>query len=177
MGGFRDLLVLWLPNKSLVSKFPCILKLPPTNLEWSASFFGLSLPSMYGGQFLNQQLATGEKARGNGRQINFGRVIGHGVTLNKPWYNLGEEGDETTEPDWPWNQESWLTGCGLAASKFEFITNCAEMSGSLYIHFLSFRFFSWDQISFLSTSKKRQRRHHTLFYTIVLLKQLGIGWF
>ena len=40
---------------SLVCKFPCLLNLPRTNLEWSASFFSLSLPSMYGGRFMNQQ--------------------------------------------------------------------------------------------------------------------------
>lgn len=36
---------------SLVYKFPCLLNLPPTNLEWTASFLSLSLPSLYGGQF------------------------------------------------------------------------------------------------------------------------------
>lgn len=34
---------------SLLSKFPCFLHLPPTNLEWSVSLFGLSLPKVYGG--------------------------------------------------------------------------------------------------------------------------------
>lgn len=53
-------------------------------------FFGLFLPSMCGHQFLNE-LATGEEVRGNGRQINFDRVIGFAVTLDKPWYNSGEE--------------------------------------------------------------------------------------
>lgn len=32
-------------------KYPCLLKLPPTNLEGSACFFGLSLSLMYGGWF------------------------------------------------------------------------------------------------------------------------------
>ena len=32
---------------SLVCKFPCLLKLPPTSLKWPASFFGHSLPSVY----------------------------------------------------------------------------------------------------------------------------------
>ena len=41
------------PRTSLVSKFPCLLNLPPTNLEQSASFCGLSLPSVYRGQFQN----------------------------------------------------------------------------------------------------------------------------
>lgn len=31
-----------------ISTSPCLLKLPPTNLEWSASVFGLPLPSVYG---------------------------------------------------------------------------------------------------------------------------------
>ena len=55
VGVFRDLLIIWLPRTSLIRKFLCLLKLPPTNLKWSASFFSLSLPSMYGGQFANQQ--------------------------------------------------------------------------------------------------------------------------
>lgn len=49
--GYRDLIVLWLPKTCLVDKFPCLLKLPRPNLERSASFFGPSLPSMYGRQF------------------------------------------------------------------------------------------------------------------------------
>ena len=32
------------PPGSTVRKFPCLLKLPSTSLEWPASFFGLSLP-------------------------------------------------------------------------------------------------------------------------------------
>lgn len=40
-GRCRDLLVLQPLKTSLIHKFPCLLKLPPTNLEWSASFFGL----------------------------------------------------------------------------------------------------------------------------------------
>lgn len=39
------------PNTSLICKFLCLLKLPSTNLKWSASSFGLSLPSVYRGQF------------------------------------------------------------------------------------------------------------------------------
>ena len=42
---------LWVAKTSLVCKFRCLLNLPPTNLEWSASFFHLSLPSVFGGQF------------------------------------------------------------------------------------------------------------------------------
>ena len=51
MGGSGVLLVLWLPKTSLVCMFPCLLKLPPTYLEWPAFFFGPSLPLVYGGQF------------------------------------------------------------------------------------------------------------------------------
>lgn len=54
MGVFRDLLILWLSRTSLIRKFLCLLKLPLTNLKWSTSFFSLSLPSTYGGQFVNQ---------------------------------------------------------------------------------------------------------------------------
>ena len=37
-------------------KSPCLLNLLPISLEWSASFVGLSLPSVYGDQFVNQHL-------------------------------------------------------------------------------------------------------------------------
>lgn len=40
------------------SKFPCLLKLLPINREWSASSFGLSLSSMYKGQFANQHCVS-----------------------------------------------------------------------------------------------------------------------
>ena len=43
------------PKTILVGKFPCLLNLPPTNLEQSASSSVLSLPSVYRGQFANQQ--------------------------------------------------------------------------------------------------------------------------
>lgn len=36
---------------SLVSKLLYLLKLPPTNVEWSASFFHISLSSEYGNEF------------------------------------------------------------------------------------------------------------------------------
>lgn len=39
--------LLWLPKTSLVCTFPCLLSLPPTNLECSASFLSHSVPSMY----------------------------------------------------------------------------------------------------------------------------------
>lgn len=42
---------------SLVYKFPCVLKLPPANPEWSAFSFHRSLPSVYRGQF---QVSPGE---------------------------------------------------------------------------------------------------------------------
>lgn len=41
----EDLLILEPIKMSLVNKFPFLLKLPPTNLEDSASFLSLSLPS------------------------------------------------------------------------------------------------------------------------------------
>ena len=51
-GGYvRRSTCLVLPKTSLICKFPCLLNLPPTNLEGAASFLGLSLPSMYGGYF------------------------------------------------------------------------------------------------------------------------------
>ena len=51
VGGCRKLFILQPPKTILICKLPCLLNLPLTNLEWSAFFFGLSLPSMYGGQF------------------------------------------------------------------------------------------------------------------------------
>lgn len=40
---------------NLMCTFPCLLKLSPTNLEWPAPFFVLSLSSMYGVQFVTQK--------------------------------------------------------------------------------------------------------------------------
>ena len=56
-GACGDLLLLWLPKISLVHKFSCLLNPPLTNLEWSVSFLGLFLPSVYGDQFPNQHCA------------------------------------------------------------------------------------------------------------------------
>lgn len=39
------------PKQALYISFLCLLKLPPTNLEWPVSFFSLSLPSVYGSWF------------------------------------------------------------------------------------------------------------------------------
>lgn len=60
VGGLRHLYFLQLPKTSLLCKFPCLLKLPPTNLEWSGSFFILSLISTYRGQF---QISPGKLRR------------------------------------------------------------------------------------------------------------------
>ena len=50
--GREDLLiVLPLPKTSIICKSPCFFNLPPSNLRWFTSFFGLSLPSVYRGQF------------------------------------------------------------------------------------------------------------------------------
>lgn len=48
--GVEDLLILSPPKGSFVCKFPLLFK-PPTNLEWHACFFGISLPSVSGGRF------------------------------------------------------------------------------------------------------------------------------
>ena len=45
--GDGDPLISQWPRTSLISKFPCLLNLPRTNLECSAPFFGLSLSSAY----------------------------------------------------------------------------------------------------------------------------------
>lgn len=39
------------PRTSLLGKFPRLLYLPPTHLEWSSSFLGLPLPPLCGIQF------------------------------------------------------------------------------------------------------------------------------
>ena len=43
----RNLLLLPMPKTSLVGKFPSLINLPPTKLEWPSSFCSLSLPSAY----------------------------------------------------------------------------------------------------------------------------------
>lgn len=40
-----DLLDLWQTKASLICKVPCLLNLPPINLEWPTSFFGYFLYS------------------------------------------------------------------------------------------------------------------------------------
>ena len=40
-----------IPQPSLVCQFPYLLKLPPTSLEWSASFLASFMPSVYWSQF------------------------------------------------------------------------------------------------------------------------------
>ena len=40
---------------SFLCEFPCLLYLPPTNLEWYAFFLSLFLSSIFGGSFANQQ--------------------------------------------------------------------------------------------------------------------------
>lgn len=55
-GRFRDLLILRLLKTKLRGKFPCLLKLTPTNLELSASFFSLSLPFVSESQLVSWQV-------------------------------------------------------------------------------------------------------------------------
>lgn len=56
-GSCRGPFVLQQPNRGL-GKFPYLLRLPPTNLEYSDSFLGFSMPSTDKGHFLNQQLGS-----------------------------------------------------------------------------------------------------------------------
>ena len=58
MGHCEDLFTFQSPKTSLTGKLPCLLKLPPTNPEWSASFFGLSLPSAWVGVSLHTNTTT-----------------------------------------------------------------------------------------------------------------------
>ena len=73
-GRRRDPVVWWPLETSLVSKCFCLLNLPPPSLEWSASFFSLSMPSVYRSQFVKQQLAY---QLGDGRNGSWERGI-HG---------------------------------------------------------------------------------------------------
>lgn len=50
-----DLLIWWPLKANLVSKFSCLLNLPPTDLDRSISFFRLSSLFGYRSQFVNQQ--------------------------------------------------------------------------------------------------------------------------
>ena len=51
VGRPGDLLILWMDAQNRpLHKFPCLLNLPSTNMEWSVSFFKLSLPSVFRGQ-------------------------------------------------------------------------------------------------------------------------------
>lgn len=50
VGRYGNILVL-LPKTNLAHKFPYLLNLPCSNLECFTSFFSLSLPPMYRGQF------------------------------------------------------------------------------------------------------------------------------
>lgn len=63
-----DVLVLWSPRTSLISKFPCLLTLSPTHLDWPASVVPLLLLSRCGDWFVNHCLVC---QPGEGR--------------NKPW--------------------------------------------------------------------------------------------
>lgn len=58
-------------DKPHTCKFFCLLKLPPTNLECSASFFGLFLPSVYGSNFrFNPRSSLGCKLTLSDLQVN-----------------------------------------------------------------------------------------------------------
>lgn len=56
MDQYEDLLILQLPKKNLTGKFPYLLNLSPTDLQWPVSFFSLSSPSVYGKLFMNQHI-------------------------------------------------------------------------------------------------------------------------
>lgn len=51
MGGCGDPFICCHPKQALHISSHCLLKLAPTNLEWLASFLGLSLPCEYGSWF------------------------------------------------------------------------------------------------------------------------------
>ena len=67
---------------SLASKSPCLLKLPPTNLELFASFFSLSLPSVYRSNLqTNSRRATQEnKGMSLGKEAATGEILSWPLT-------------------------------------------------------------------------------------------------
>lgn len=70
------------PKTRLVSKFPCLSHPPPTSLG-CASFFGLSLPSMNGGQF---HISPGKLPRCKPKEHNPVRAKnGVGLYLRRLW--------------------------------------------------------------------------------------------
>ena len=89
------------PKTSCIRKFPCLLNLPSTNMVWLASFFGHSLPSVYGDQFVNQQLNRWLK---NKTQPCFLMVLCNMQTLPKS----GQLKHYCTNPGW--SQKTVLTG-------------------------------------------------------------------
>lgn len=70
-GSSGYLLVLEPPKTSLTCKLPCLLKLPPTSVGWSATFFRLLLPSTCRVQF---QISPGKLLRV--QNCNSGQISG-----------------------------------------------------------------------------------------------------
>lgn len=73
--GCCDLLILWPPKTSLISKSPCLLNLLSTNLEWAVYFFGPSLLSEHEGQFTNQQQGKDRVFKQFGTTVNLVHLI------------------------------------------------------------------------------------------------------
>ena len=59
------------PGKQGKKAVALFIKIAKADLEWSASFVGLSLSSLYQGQFANQQLFTNVFAVMNGCAMRF----------------------------------------------------------------------------------------------------------
>ena len=86
VGGCGHPLVLLLPKTSLGCKVLCLLKLPPTDLEWPISSFSLPLPSgtsfdFHSGNSQSCEPTIGEPTRGSkkwglGKEASEGEVLG-----------------------------------------------------------------------------------------------------
>ena len=92
-GRLQNSIHLLVPKTNLIWKFPCLLNLLPTNLEWLASFFHLSLPSVYGGQF---QISPSNLLRIWTNRNEQHRVTSHSQHTSSPdilWLSLCYSGD------------------------------------------------------------------------------------
>lgn len=78
-GGYGDL-ILQLPKASFLSKFPCLLSLPHTNLKWFASFFGLSLsvckPTIDKSVWTLKKWALGKRHLQGNPELDIGFYVG-----------------------------------------------------------------------------------------------------
>ena len=91
------------PKTSLVHMFPCLLKLPPTKLMWSASLCGLSLPSTHGCWFQILPRKLGRTMQSNVRRdatIMYPKIFLKAFCTMDPMFSF-----------WPLSCWTWRGGC------------------------------------------------------------------